>query len=134
MKSVLKNTGLAVLMAVVALTLSVSVKANNDKDKKGLNTELKFVGVLNNQPVFQLNLNAEEAEEYIISITGENGTLFYIDKVKGTNITRKYAINEEVGDSKLRIEVRSRTSNKKEVYNIERVQNFVEETVVSRVQ
>ncbi len=54
--------------------------------------EFKFIGKTNNQPVFLLNLNNNDAEEYFISIRDESNTVLYSEKLKATevNFSRKY--------------------------------------------
>src|SRR5687768_12866715 len=117
MKTVLRNSVFA-LAAVVSLTLSASVKANGGNEPAS-SIEVKFIGNLQSQPVFQLNLLNEVADEFYISISDEQGNVLYSERVKGTNITKKFAINtDEVGDNVLKLEVRSRNTGKKETYNI----------------
>jgi hypothetical protein len=132
MKYSVKNT-LTALFTLLVLTSSVSVMAN-DKIVPSSVVELKFIGNLENQPVFQLNLLNKEADEFYISISDLEGNVLYSDKVKGINITRKFAINtEEVGDRALRLTVYSKNNNNKESYEISRTQNYVLEASVTRV-
>ena len=62
--------------------------------------EFKFIGKIKNRPVFQLNLNNNEAEEYLISIKDENYDLLYSEKVKAKdpNFSRKYALDIDESD------------------------------------
>ncbi len=132
MKPVLRNSIFA-LAALVAVSFSGSVKANGGNDPEAV-FEVKFIGNLQSQPVFQLNLLNQVSDEFYISISDLQGNILYSDRVKGTSITKKFAINtDEVGDNTLRLEVRSKNTGKKEIYDINRTQNYVVESVVTRV-
>ena len=134
MKQLLKNYGIMAI-ALVALTLTFSTTTlANDEGGKNNATELKFIGNLENQPVFQLTLNGEE-DEYSITFRDEYGNVLYADKIKGANVTKKFLLKaEELGDTTLNVVVKSKKTNKTEVYTINRSHSYVEETVVSKVK
>jgi hypothetical protein len=134
MKQLLKNYGIMAI-ALVALTLTFSTTTlANDEGGKNNATELKFIGNLENQPVFQLTLNGEE-DEYSITFRDEYGNVLYADKIKGANVTKKFLLkNEEIGDATLHVVVKSKKTSKTEVYTINRSHSYVEETVVSKVK
>ena len=136
MKSNLKNFGMT-LMAVIALTLAFSTTtlANGEKNPASSSIELKFIGHYENQPVFQLNLNNIENDEFTITFRDEFGNVLYAGKAKGSNITKKFMLNtEEIGDSVLNVEVKSKKNDKAEVYQINRNRSYVDETVVNKVK
>ena len=118
---------------ILASTLSLSATAN-DGNNPSSSIEFKHVGQQANQPVFQLNLNNEQSEEYIVIFRDQAGNTLYTEKFSGTNISRKYSFNkEELGDIQLKLEVKSLKTKKSEIFTINRTQSIVEETVVSRV-
>jgi len=121
------------LSVALFLTFSASAIANGGTHEKSA-TELKFLGNVGDQPLFQLNLNNTEEGEYTITISDVYGNLFYSDRAKGVNISRKFRLNtEELGDEVLRVKVRSKKSNKTEVYEIKRSSRVVEEATVSKL-
>lgn len=121
------------LFVAFSLSLSVSATANGGTPGKSV-TELKFIGNIDNQPLFQLNLNNTEEDTYTITISDAYGNLLYSDRAKGINISRKFRFNtEEMGDETLRVKVRSAKSNKVEVYEIKRSSRIVEEATVSKL-
>jgi hypothetical protein len=121
------------LFIAFSLSLSVSAIANGGTHEKSA-TELKFIGSVDNQPLFQLNLNNAEEDTYIISISDVYGNLLYSDRVKGINISKKFRFNtDEMGDETLRVKVRSAKSNKLEVYEIKRNSRVIEEATVSKL-
>ena len=132
MKSMIKT-----LVAVVALTLALTTStfANGEKNPNTSSIELKFIGKYENQPVFQLNLNNAQEDEFSITFRDDFGNVLYTAKVKGSNISKKFMLNtEEIGDSVLNVEVKAKKNDKSEVYQINRISNFIEETTVNKVK
>lgn len=133
MKTALRNSVFA-FVTLAGLTMTDGVKANSGIGPKS-NIEVRFIGNLQSQPVFQLDLLNEVADEFSITITDVQGNVLYSDKVKGTNITKKFAINtEEVGDNVLRLEIKSKNTGKKESYHINRIQSYTVESTVTKVK
>jgi len=131
----MKKSGI-IAIALLALTLGFStVTLASDEDGNKNVTELKFIGNLENQPVFQLSLNGTEEDEYSITFRDDSGNVLYSDKVKGANITKKFMLRaEEIGDTTLSVIVKSKKTGKTEVYSINRSHSYVEETVVNKVK
>jgi len=130
-----RNFGIMAI-ALLAMSLSFStVTLANDEEGRNNVTELRFIGNLENQPVFQLSLNGAEEDEYTITFRDEIGNVLYSDKVKGSNITKKFMLKaEEIGDANVSVVVRSKKTGKTEVYNINRSHSYVEETVVNKLK
>ncbi|AXY77754.1 hypothetical protein D3H65_28885 [Paraflavitalea soli] len=136
MKIKMRNFGM-MLMAVVALTLTFSntTLANGEKNPKSSSIELKFIGHYENQPVFLLNLNNTEEDEFSITFRDDYGNVLYSGKVKGSNISKKFMLNtEEIGDNVLNVEVKAKKNDKSEIYQINRNRSYVDETVVNKVK
>ena len=133
MKQFKKYGIMAIALVALTLTFSTTTLANDEEGPKTA-TELKFIGNLENQPVFQLTLNGEE-DEYSITFRDEFGNVLYADKVKGANVIKKFLLKaEEIGDATLNVVVKSKKTNKIEVYTINRSHSYVEETVVNKVK
>jgi hypothetical protein len=93
--------------------------------KPGNPLEFKFIGKIKNYPVFQLNLNNNEAEDYFISIQDENYTTLYSEKIKATapHFSKKYQLDIDEADLSaygfgIRVEVTSTKTHKTQVYKI----------------
>ena len=132
MKNVMKNF-LAIALFAVLSVASTKVMANEDvKAKSGI--DLKFIGNLENQPVFQLNVNNTEDDEYVVTFRDEQNNVLYAGKLKGSNITKNFQLNaEDGGDNTMSVEVKSKKTNKTEVYKINRTHSFTEEIVVAKL-
>ncbi|MEO8764999.1 MAG: hypothetical protein ABI416_11960, partial [Ginsengibacter sp.] len=112
---------------------SAGVKSDNP-------IEFKFIGKLKNRPVFQLNLNNAEAEEFLISIKDENHDLLYTEKVKAqkVNFSRNYGLDIEDGDLNtpgfsVIVEVTSKKTNVTQVYKISSHRSVTENIVVAQL-
>ena len=99
-----------ILIALIAVTLGFStVTLANDEGKTKNTTELKFIGNMENQPVFQLNLTNTEEDEFTVTFRDEAGNILYTDKFKGANINKKFMLkSEEFGDAALHVIVKSK--------------------------
>ena len=121
------------LFAVLSVASTSNVMANEGVKPKS-NIDLKFIGNVENQPVFQLNVNNTEDDEYIVTFRDEQNNVLYSGKLKGTNITKNFQLSSEDGvDNTMSVEVRSRKSNKSEVYKINRTRSFTDEIVVNKI-
>jgi hypothetical protein len=134
MKTNIKNYGIAALFVALSLVSATAVKAN-DEGKTTSTIELRFIGNLENQPVFLLNLANAEQEEFTITFRDEYGNVLYSDRVKGANISKKFMLNtDEIGNDILSVDVKAKKSGKVETFKINRSIVYVNETVVKKVQ
>ncbi|MGH2647720.1 MAG: hypothetical protein ACRDE8_09145, partial [Ginsengibacter sp.] len=87
MKQTIKTTKMITMGLFTLCTMGLTnatfagVKTENQ-------AELKFIGKINNQPVFQLNLNNNEAGSYFINIKDAENNVLYSENVKGENLSR----------------------------------------------
>lgn len=135
MTKAMRNYGmLAITLIAFTLSFSTVTLANEEGPKKTV-TELKYVGKLQNQPVFQLDLNNTEEEEFTVTFRDEYGNILFSDKFTGANITKKFLLNnDELSDAHLNVVVKSKKRNTTEVYIINKSTSYVEETVVNKIK
>ena len=135
MKKAMKNYGLMIITLITLSLVFSTITLANDEGKTKNITELRFIGNMENQPVFQLNLNNTEDDEFVVTFRDDAGNVLYSDKFKGAGITRKFMLkSEEFGDSALNVVVKSKKNNTTEVYTINRSHTYVEETVVNKLK
>ncbi len=131
----MKNYKTVAIAIFAALTIASTgnVMANGGtKPKAGI--DLKFIGNNDNQPVFQLNVNNTEDDEYIVTFRDEQNNVLYSGKLKGINITKNFQLNTDDGaDGTMSVEVKSKKSNKAEVYKINRTTSYTQEIVVNKL-
>ena len=129
MKTTVKN---AVIGLLTLLTVTTGISANATT-VNGLTpgAELKMIGRVDNQPVFQLSLNNTANEKYVVVVKDEFGAILYQENVSGVNIKRKYQLNtEELGFVGITIEIISSKEAKPAVFTIENSTRVVEETLI----
>ena len=96
--------------------------------------ELKFVGNLQNQPVFQLDLHNEEAGEYFVLIKDANNEVIFSETLKGTQISRKYKfLTDEVDVSTLQLEITNKKENSTTVYTVNRQLRTIQDMVINKL-
>jgi len=130
MKTKIKNFGTIALVVALSFTATVSWAFDGTKDTPVVS--LKYVGLVQNQPLFQLDLNSVEETDFYVSIKDQYGQVIYSEKIKAKNFTRNYRLNASVDDAILKVEVRE--GNKKpEVFTINRNTRYYEETNISKL-
>src|ERR1044072_9578463 len=105
-------------IAALSLTLAfTSPVAANEGGKDNPKTELKFIGNMENQPVFELNLANKVEDEYTVTLRDEYCNVLFTDKFKGAGLTKKFMLrSEDFGDAALNVTVKSKNANTTEVY------------------
>lgn len=129
MRTVIKN---AVIGLVIFLTLTTNVSATPTNVANVLPAaELKMIGRLNNQPVFQLSLNNTANERFVVIVKDETGSILYQENISGVNIKRNYQLNtEELGYVGITFEIINTKESKPVVFTIENSTRIVTETFV----
>jgi hypothetical protein len=127
-----KTTAIA-LFALLTIVSTGNVMANESK-KSANGIELRYVGNNENQPVFQLNVNNADEDEFLVTFRDEQNNVLYSGKLKGVNISKNFQLDTDtIGDNVMSVEVKSRKSNKSEVYKINRTHSFTEDISVSKL-
>jgi len=131
MKTTIRNYGTIALAVAFSFIATVSWATDGRHDTPAVS--LKYIGVVQNQPMFQLDLNSVEETEFYVSIKDQFGQVFYSEKIKAKNFTRNFRIDtESLDDGVLKVEVRD--GNKKpEVFTINRNTRYYEETSISKL-
>jgi hypothetical protein len=125
-------------LAIVALAFTLAFTTPsmaNDGEKGDHKTELKFIGNMENQPVFELNLADKIEDEYTVIFRDELGNVLYSEKFKGAGLTKKFMLkSEDFSDTALNVTVKSKRGNTTDVYSINRSHSYVEETQVNKIK
>src|SRR5678815_1825048 len=130
MKTTIKKYGTIALALAFSFIATVSWAHDGGNDTPVVS--LTYVGLVQNQPMFQLDLNSVEETDFYVSIKDQDGQVIYNEKIKAKNFTRNYRLNTSVHDAILKVEVRE--GNKKpEVFTINRNTRYYEETSISKL-
>jgi len=131
MKTKIKNYGTIALFVAFSFIATVALANNGNGDTPSV--QLKYLGNINNQPVFQLDLNGPQEENFTIAIKDQYGEVLYSEKVKAKTFTRNFRLDtDDLEDAVLKVEVRD-GSKKADVFTINRNTRFVEETSISKL-
>lgn len=122
------------IVAVFSMAFTNPVIAMDKKADPGV--EIKYLGFQERNPVFEININKAETENFVITIRDVSGTVLFSEKLTGKNISRKYRIDteEEIEKGGLRFEVKSVSSNKTEIYVAGVDENIRREMAVNKIQ
>ena len=131
MKTTIKNYGTIALAVAFSFIATVSWATDGRNDTPVVS--LKYVGLVQNQPMFQLDLNSVEETDFYVSIKDQFGQVIYNEKITAKNFTRNYRLDtENLEDAILKVEVRD--GNKKpQVFTINRNTRYYEETSISKL-
>ena len=136
MKQVLKNKGIiAITLFAIFSAATVPAAMANDSSRV-VPVELKFLGEVKNQLVFQIDFdgNAEE-NEFIVTIADESGHTLYRENVKGEKVSKRFLLNaDEIGDARLRFQITSKKSNQAVVYQVNHEARFVQDVVINKLK
>ncbi|MGZ8556867.1 MAG: hypothetical protein ACXWWC_00965 [Chitinophagaceae bacterium] len=135
MEKIFRNKRLIVIAFFTAFSVAsaTSVMANGNNP---IPVEMKFMGYLKNQLLFQLNFagNAEH-NDFTIIIRDEYSNTLYRENIKGENFSKSFLLNaEELGDEKLQFEIISKKTKETVVYEVNRNVRIAEEMTVSELK
>ena len=136
MKQVLKSKSIIVATLFAVFSTAFGHTAQASDSSRVIPVELKFLGEVNDQLVFQLNVdgNAEE-NEFSIVITDETGNSLYRENIKGERVSKRFLLNaDEIGDSKLKFQITSKKSNQTVVYQVNHVARVIQDVVVNKLK
>ncbi len=104
---------------VAFLLFASSVQAANNGVKPEPPVEIKYLGSLDEKPVFQINFNNEDGEKAYLSLRDENGNIIYSELVKEKNYSRKIQLdNLELNNVKVTLSIRSKKENLTQAFQI----------------
>jgi hypothetical protein len=135
MKTVMISTRILAIALIASISMASASPALANNEKKAIPVELKFIGNLRNQPLFQLTFTSEEENEFTVVIRDENNNVLYKDNVKGGNFTKNFLLNtEELGDVGLKFEISGKKYEKPVVFEINKYSRIVEDVVVNKLK
>jgi len=137
MKKVMnKNKAIIIaMMALISTSFSNPLSAMDKKsDPPGV--EIKYLGFLDKNPVFEIIFNNAQVDNYFITIRDEAGTTLHSEKISGKSVSRRYRINTEevIPEGGLRFEIRVGSTNKTEVYVAGITESVTREMAVNKIQ
>ena len=135
MKKIFNNNRLIAIAFFTVFSATVVSASTNDSSNLVMPLELKLIGSINNQPLFQLSYaGTTEQDDFTIIIRDENGNSLYRENIKGESFTKKFLLNrDDLGDGTLRFEITSKKNSKTVVYEVNSNTRQVEKLVISKM-
>lgn len=118
MKNSKKNSRI-LMVALAALFITACTTVAHATEKKGNEAvSVKYVGAVNNAPIFQLSFTNEKDEKYIVKITDTDNTI-YTETINGKAQVRKFQfVNNGSEDDILSVEIINVSTHKSITYKI----------------
>ena len=115
----LKNKSRIFIAALVALFSVVFTSAASASGNTAYPAiSVKYIGAVNNAPIFQLSFTNEKEEQYEIKITDKDNTI-YSETIKGKELVRKFQfVNNGSDEDVLYVEIKNVSTNKIITYKI----------------
>ena len=131
MKTAISTLSRIAVVVAAVFTMSFT-ETPGTPEKKENPTELTYIGSIDNQPRFQLNLKNTESDEFLITIRNKAGEILYKERIKGANISRKYQLNtEDASSSGVTFEVVSKKDKSRVAYTINETSRLVQEVSIT---
>lgn len=128
----LRNVAASVLLAVILVFASATANAT-DKIKTP-NVEVKYVGTVDNSPLFQVEFNNENGEEVFVTLRDANGNILYSEVTREKKFSKRFRLEGiELNDSKVTLNIRSKKESAAHVFTINKSVRQVEEVIVSKL-
>lgn len=130
----MNNRLIAIAFMTVFTAAMAPVTFANDNNP-ALAAEVKFIGKVQNNPVFQLTVaGTGEQDDYVISIRDEYGNTLHSENVKAVGFTKKFMLNlDEFSDYNIQFYVSSKKTKKSVLYTVNNSTRNFEEVVVSKI-
>jgi hypothetical protein len=134
MKTVMSNYKKMTLALATFVALGFSNASFAGKSSEGP-AILKFVGKVQNLPVFQLCLNNSENSPYVVIVKDADGNVLFKEKLKGEKISRAYELDtddaEKIGGTTF--EVTNLKTNGTSVYKIKSNVTIVNDVEIAKL-
>ncbi len=138
MKKIIMNNRSMAIALLTLFTVALSPVVNATEKKPVITAEIKFVGKVQNNPVFELTVpGAGVQEEYTVSVRDEHGNVLHIETIKATGFTKKFMLSlEENNDDtnySIQFVISTRSNKKSAQYSVNNNTRNIEEVVVTRL-
>ena len=133
MKKIFRNNRLIAVAFFTTFSVGSAQVVLANENGHTIPVELKFTGLIKNQPLFQLRFAGNAGhDEFTIVIRDEDSNILYRENIKAENFTKSFLLNtDEIGEDILQFEISSKKSNTSVVYEVNRHTRFVEELVLA---
>lgn len=138
MKKIIMNNRSMAIALLTLFTVAFSPVVNATEKKPAIPAEIKFVGKVQNNPVFELSVPGTGVqEEYIISVRDEHGNVLHVETVKAAGFTKKFMLsldeNNDGTNYSIQFVISTKSNKKSALYSVNNNNRSVEEVVVTKL-
>jgi hypothetical protein len=138
MKKIIMNNRFIAIALLTLFTTAFSPVVNAGEKKPALPAEVKFVGKVQNNPVFELSVPGTGVqEEYTVSVRDEHGNVLHVETIKAAGFTKKFMLSLEDNNDELNYSIQfvisTRNNKKSALYTVNNNTRNIEEVVVTRL-
>ena len=136
MKRIFRNNRLIAIVFCTFFSVALAPAVPAQGKDTGPAIELKFVGKMGYQPLFELSVNnVGEESPFTIYIKDVYDNLLYTENIKAQTFLKRFLLNtDELGDVPVKFEVYNRKTRKVTVFEVIRNKYYVDEMVVNEVK
>jgi hypothetical protein len=120
---------------LAAFFAAATVPAGAQAQEKGKipPAEVKFLGTVGSQPLFQMTFDNPNEEDLYISLKGPDGTVLYSEWSKEKKYLRTFRM-EDYPEDTVTFTVTSRKNKQMQVFQVNRSSRVVEDVVVTKLR
>lgn len=122
-----------VMTATTILTSTANATSTDPVDSTG-KASVVYVGSVNAQPIFKLEVDNASADELTISLKNTDGDVLYKKDVASKKFIQKIQLQTTETEIELNLVVYSKRSKKSQVYYINKITRQVDDLVVNQVK
>jgi hypothetical protein len=122
------------LASVLMLGIVTSVQAQDTNKSSASVVEIKYLGSVDNQPVFQVTFDNLKQENVNVSISDENGVELYGEKFREKRFSKKFKFEKlDTDPFKLRFTLTSDSEKLSQVFEVNTKVWTVQDVVITKL-
>ena len=127
-----KKTFFIVMAATTMLSATANASSTDPKDSAG-KASVQYIGTVNSQPVFKLEVDNATADDLVVSLENTYGDVLYKKDVTNGKFSQKIQLQTTDTEIELNLFVYSKKTKKTQVYYINKVTRQVDDLVINQV-
>jgi len=130
-----RNTFLHASMAFILVAgLSTAVQAQENSKPVTGPVEIKYLGISDGQPVFQVEFENAKEESVNITIRDQDGSILYVERFKDKKFSKKFKFERPDFDQvKLKFTLSGENGVQSEVFGITSSSRTIQDVVVTKL-
>jgi hypothetical protein len=125
----------AAIACILMATAPYTAQAEGTKEVAKTPVEIKYLGMYEAQPIFQVDINNLTGEDLFVVLKDEDGGTLYKESFNSKSFSKKFQISlPDVANMKVTMTVFSKDGKTKQQFEINNQTKVVEDVVVTRVR